>query len=85
MDQEIDATRLAVAQNVATNGRTFLALVALADMAGGHLALAILAALPIGLSCFVDPLPCGRARGLASLGVYALSAVIALASLIKAL
>ncbi|MGY4333209.1 hypothetical protein ACVWWG_007626 [Bradyrhizobium sp. LB7.2] len=79
-----DRMRLAVAMNVATNGRLFCILLALTNAAAGNHALAIASAAPVGLSCLVDQMAPGRARVAASIGVYALAIGIGFASLINA-
>jgi hypothetical protein len=70
-----------LAKNVATNARLFCALVCLVDIAAQHYALAIWMAAPVGLAAIVDQLP-PPAKAIASMGTYALAAVIAVASLI---
>lgn len=71
----------ALAKNVATNARLFCALVCIVDVAAQHYALALLMAAPVGLAAIVDQLP-PRIKAVASMGTYALSAVVAIASLI---
>ncbi|MFZ5692442.1 MAG: hypothetical protein ACOY5F_14430 [Pseudomonadota bacterium] len=79
-----DRIRLAVALNVATNGRLFCALLVLANIAAGNHALAVVSAAPVGLSCLVDQLPSGSKRTVAAMAVYALAIGIGFASLLNA-
>lgn len=71
---------LAVAKNVATNGRLFCIMLAAAVIAGGHPALAILAALPVGASCLVDQITVPSTRALMSTLVYGFAASLAIVS-----
>ncbi len=81
--QRIKSTQtLAHAQNVATNGRWFSALLVLANCAGGEYRLAALAAVPVGLAAICDQLPVGLARSAFSLATYGLSAIVAILSII---
>ncbi|MER9628370.1 hypothetical protein [Mesorhizobium sp. M0296] len=57
MEQTTDAYRIAVAQNVATNGRLFCILLAAANYAAGHPLAVALAALPVGLAWVADVAP----------------------------
>lgn len=70
-----------VAQNIATNGRWFCALLVLINIASQHYALAVFSAVPIGLSAIVDQLPASIARP-AALAVYAFAAIVAVVSLL---
>lgn len=72
--------KLATAKNVATNGRLFCVMVAAAAIAGGHPALAVLMALPVGMSCLVDQISVPSTRALMSTLVYAYAAIVALAA-----
>lgn len=74
--------QMAIAQNVATNGRWFSALLVLANCAGGEYRLAALAAVPVGLAAIFDQLPDGSARSAFSLAIYGLSAIVAVLSII---
>lgn len=78
-----DEIRFEYAKNIATNGRVFsilLVAICIAFYHGGAgrwaLGMAVLAALPVGLSCIVDQLPRPAAR-VASVAVYLLSVVVA--------
>jgi len=75
--------RFAIARNVATNGRLFCAMLAAINVTAGQHALAILAALPVGLAAIVDQLPAGKLRAFASLGVYGLAALVTLEALAR--
>lgn len=77
--------RMAVAKNVAANGRLFCTMLAVIGIAAymvtrepWYLRAALLATLPIGSSCIVDQLPAGSVRVLASLATYSLAAAVAL-------
>lgn len=80
----LDAWRIASAQNVATNGRWFCALLVLINLAASDRALAVMAALPVGLSVLIEAAPAGRSRTAASQLLYVFVALVALATLIKA-
>ena len=71
---------LATAKNVATNGRLFCIMLAAANIAGGHPAMAVLAALPVGLSCLVDQISVPSTKALMSTLVYAFAAIVAVVS-----
>lgn len=60
-DDNGGAYRLAVAKNVATNGRLFCTMLFVLAVVMGMGRLALLAALPVGLSVVVDQLPAGIA------------------------
>lgn len=84
-----DRLRLAVARNVAANGRLFSVLLVAVNLvaylkagAPSHLAFAIFAAIPVGASCLVDQMPSGRLRLLATAAVYTASIVIVLLTLL---
>lgn len=74
---------LAVAVNVATNGRWFCALVAAANMVAGNPKLAVMAAVPIGLAAIVDQIVEPEVRGPAAFVTYGIAAVVAVASLLN--
>lgn len=80
----LDAWRIATAQNVATNGRWFCALLVLINLAATERALAVMAALPVGVSVLIEAAPAGRARTSAAQLLYVFVALVALATLIKA-
>lgn len=72
--------RLAIARNIAANGRLFsvllvaINLVAFLKLGGGvHLLLALAGAVPVGASCLVDQMPGGRARLFATAVTYLVS------------
>lgn len=74
----------AVDENVATNARTFCLALALICLATAHAHLALLAIMPIGLSCFVDRMRNGPARVVAVVGTYTIAVcAFALAMLIR--
>lgn len=77
--------RLAIAKNVAENGRLFcqmlflLCLVAFILGYGAWFArLAVFAALPVGSSCIFDQFPNGPIRFVGSLLIYSLAALVAI-------
>lgn len=81
--------RLAVAQNVATNGRLFCAMLFTACLTmfvvrsdPAFAALAVVAAVPVGASCIVDQISHTAIRSIAALAVYACAAFVALQSII---
>lgn len=84
--REVYATdRLAKEKNIATNGRLFcfmLFFIALAAFMDGYGAwygrIAVLAALPVGLSCIIDQMQAGRPRLIATLCTYSIAAIVAL-------
>jgi len=83
MQADIAARRnLALAQNIATNGRWFAALVSIANIAAENYPLAILAAAPIGLAAICDQLPAGMGRLAFSLAIYLMGAAVAVASIL---
>jgi len=79
---------LATAKNVATNGRVFSALMVLINLvAFGNgwapdvaIKLAVLSALPVGLSCLVDQMPNNQYRVAASMVVYGIATMAAVFS-----
>jgi len=73
--------KIAIAQNVATNGRWFCASLVLINIAAQHYGIAIFAAFPMGLAAIVDLLPPAIARP-ASVAVYGFTVCVALASLL---
>lgn len=79
-----DAFRLAIAQNIAVNGRMFCAALILINLVASHRALAVLAAVPIGASCVVDALPSGRLRASLTGGVYFFTAAVAVLTYLNA-
>lgn len=79
---EVAAHHLALAQNIATNGRLFSIMVAAAAIAGGHPALAVLAALPVGAACLVDQLTNAAAKSFYSAATYLLAVCVALTVLV---
>lgn len=73
--------KMTVAKNVATNGRLFCVMLAAAAIAGGYPALAVFAAMPVGLSCLVDQISVPSTRALMSTLVYAFAAFVAICSI----
>lgn len=78
------------AKNAAKNGRWFCAMlfaVALVAFHGGYGerfgVMAVLAALPVGLSILIDAMPEGRAKAIAGLALYLFTAVLALVLLLS--
>ena len=76
--------RLAVAKNVATNGRLFCLMLFVAALVlaasgfgSGYAKIAALATLPVGASCVVDQME-GKVAAVASILVYVYAAVLAL-------
>lgn len=91
MDEQTDITvraavnhtdTMAIAKNVATNGRLFSVMVAAAAIAGGHPALAVFAAIPVGLACLVDQIPDPRSKSIFSAASYLLAGCVALTVLV---
>jgi len=80
-----DQLGLAIAANVATNGRLFCGLNAAIVAFAGHPILALLAIVPIGASCIVDQLPNATARKFASLATYAFAAAVLALSIFAAI
>lgn len=83
--------RLAVMQNIATNGRLFSALLVVISLTMMHAGfgqsfavLAVLAALPVGLSCIADLLPVRFGRWLSML-IYFYTAVVAFIILLNSI
>lgn len=74
--------RLAVVKNIADNARLFCVLLVVINLVAANPRLAVLAAVPVGLSCIVDQLP-ARVSRYVSLAVYAFTAGIALATLVS--
>lgn len=74
--------QLGVAANMASNGRAFCGLVALVDVVGGHPLLGLVAALPVGLSVLLDPLPGGPYKIAGAIATQAMAACVFLASAI---
>jgi hypothetical protein len=84
-----DRLRLAIAQNIAANGRLFSVLLVAVNLVAylktgsvNHLAFAILSALPVGASCLIDQIPGGRLRLFATAVVYTASIVVVLLTLL---
>ena len=79
---ETDEYRIALGQNIAANGRLFCALlVGINAYAGGSL-LALLAALPVGVSCVVDQIENRRAHLAAAAITYTFTAAVFVASIL---
>lgn len=74
--------KLVVAKNIATNARLFCVLLAVANIAGGHPAMAVFAAMPIGLSCLVDQISLPTTKVLMSTLTYVFAAAVALYSIL---
>ncbi|QND53469.1 hypothetical protein HB779_17425 [Phyllobacterium sp. 628] len=73
----------AVAQNIATNGRLFCVMLFIVCLIAKLGVFAVIAALPVGLSCIADALPAGKLKSLFSLLIYALAAFVAIILLIN--
>ncbi|SDL07721.1 hypothetical protein SAMN05428953_12663 [Mesorhizobium muleiense] len=82
MEQLTDAYRLAVAQNVATNGRLFCILLAAANAAAACPIGVALSALPVGLAWVADVAP-RKYRSNLALASVASSFGLAIATLVN--
>jgi len=77
--------QLAVAKNIALNGRLFcLAIAAINTMAGWYFT-AVFAVVPLGLSVVIDQLPPGKLRTNATIASYALAGAAAIATILNSL
>lgn len=92
MDEQTDITvraavnhtdTMAIAKNVATNGRLFCILLVAVNIAAGHHAMAIISALPVGLSVIAEQGKVGWPRYIATLAIYGLAAIAAILSLVQ--
>lgn len=73
---------LAIAGNIATNGRWFCASLIAINAHSGHTLLALLSALPIGLAVLTELFARGRVAP--AIGLYAYTAAVAVLSLVNA-
>ena len=83
------AVQIAVAQNVAANGRVFCIMLVLISLVlmlvlkrPAYAQMALLSALPLGLSCIIDRLPASRIQVWASIALQIFTALVAVAILI---
>lgn len=79
----MDEYRIALAQNIATNGRWFCALMVAICLYADLDALAVLAAVPVGLAVIADQLPAGMPGRAASNLAYLLAAFTPVAVIIN--
>lgn len=81
------ADRLAIARNVAANGRLFCGLTAAINLYTGNPVLALLAIVPIGASCIVDQIPADmpQTRSISALATYLFAATVLALSILAAL
>ncbi|MBY3038923.1 hypothetical protein [Rhizobium laguerreae] len=79
---DTSAREIAVCQNIATNARWFCIMLFLACIRLGLMRLALLSALPVGLSVIVDQLPAGALRSVLSAASYGVTVAAALLLLI---
>ncbi len=77
-------------RNVETNGRLFCILICVCDLVAAHagygpqfMALAILAAMVPGAAVIADQIGGGRLKAIATVSLYAVAAIIAIASFLS--
>ncbi|OHV24935.1 hypothetical protein EOS93_25240 [Rhizobium sp. RMa-01] len=82
LSTDSQSVKIALHQNIATNGRWFCLMLFLMCIRLGLMRLALLSALPVGLSVIVDQLPAGALRSFLSAVVYGVTVAAALLLLI---